>query len=187
MTEHDDQGVVLFIPFDFVELPSSVIVDARDEFMQTLYKLWLDAIFCLVSESNYLGLYMYTISKLAKEANVGVETIRFYEKKALLQQPIKPSQGYRQYTPQALSRVLFIKRAQLLGFTLAEISSLLVLSNSNCEEVQSLAEHKLDVIEEKLKDLTRLKGSLQSLISDCKNNTNEKACPIIQSLQPEKK
>ena len=93
MTEHDDQGVVLFIPFDFVELPSSVIVDARDEFMQTLYKLWLDAIFCLVSESNYLGLYMYTISKLAKEANVGVDTIRFYEKKALLQQPIKPSQG----------------------------------------------------------------------------------------------
>ena len=55
---------------------------------------------------------MYTISKLAKEANVGVETVRFYERKGLLEQPIKPIQGYRQYTEQALSRLLFIKRAQ---------------------------------------------------------------------------
>ena len=70
---------------------------------------------------------MYTISKLAKEANVGVETVRFYERKGLLEQPIKPIQGYRQYTEQALSRLLFIKRAQYLGFTLAEISSLLIL------------------------------------------------------------
>jgi len=65
---------------------------------------------------------MYTISKLAKEANVGVETIRFYERKGLLKQTIKPMQGYRQYTEKALSKVLFIKRAKYLGFTLAEIS-----------------------------------------------------------------
>ena len=80
---------------------------------------------------------MYTISKLAKEANVGVETVRFYERKGLLEQPIKPIQGYRQYTEQALSRLLFIKRAQYLGFTLAEISSLLILSASNCEDAVS--------------------------------------------------
>ncbi len=127
---------------------------------------------------------MYTISKLAKEANVGVETIRFYERKGLLEQPIKPMQGYRQYTEQALSRVLFIKRAQYLGFTLAEISSLLVLSASNCDDVKQLAEHKLAVIEDKLRDLLNLKESLGSLISDCKNNPSDKDCPIIQSLQP---
>lgn len=135
-------------------------------------------------DSDYAGQLMYTISKLAKEANVGVETIRFYERKALLEQPIKPLQGYRQYTQQALTRVLFIKRAQYLGFTLAEISSLLVLSASSCDDVQSLAEHKLDIIEDKLKDLSRLKGSLESLVSDCKNNPKNKICPIIQSLQP---
>ncbi|MCY7296810.1 MerR family transcriptional regulator [Alteromonas sp. a30] len=127
---------------------------------------------------------MYTISKLAKEANVGVETIRFYERKGLLEQPIKPIQGYRQYTEQALSRVLFIKRAQYLGFTLAEISSLLILSASNCEDVQQLAEQKLAVIEDKLRDLLNLKESLVSLVSDCKNNPSDKDCPIIQSLQP---
>ena len=127
---------------------------------------------------------MYTISKLAKEANVGVETIRFYERKGLLEQPIKPIQGYRQYTEQALSRVLFIKRAQYLGFTLAEISSLLILSASNCEDVQQLAEQKLAVIEDKLSDLLNLKESLVSLVSDCKNNPSDKDCPIIQSLQP---
>jgi len=127
---------------------------------------------------------MYTISKLAKDANVGVETIRFYERKGLLEQPIKPMQGYRQYTEQALSRVLFIKRAQYLGFTLAEISSLLILSASNCEDVQQLAEQKLAVIEDKLRDLLNLKESLVSLVSDCKNNPSDKDCPIIQSLQP---
>ena len=127
---------------------------------------------------------MYTISKLAKEANVGVETVRFYERKGLLEQPIKPIQGYRQYTEQALSRLLFIKRAQYLGFTLAEISSLLILSASNCEDVQQLAEQKLAVIEDKLRDLLNLKESLVSLVSDCKNNPSDKDCPIIQSLQP---
>lgn len=127
---------------------------------------------------------MYRISKLAKKANVGVETIRFYERKGLLEQPIKPMQGYRQYTEQALSRVLFIKRSQYLGFTLAEISSLLILSASNCEDVQQLAEQKLAVIEDKLRDLLNLKDSLVSLVSDCKNNPSDKDCPIIQSLQP---
>ena len=127
---------------------------------------------------------MYTISKLAKEANVGVETVRFYERKGLLEQPIKPIQGYRQYTEQALSRVLFIKRAKYLGFTLAEISSLLRLSGGNCEDVQQLAEQKLAVIEDKLRDLLNLKDSLVSLISDCKTNPSDKDCPIIQSLQP---
>ena len=127
---------------------------------------------------------MYTISKLAKEASVGVETIRFYERKDLLEQPIKPMTGYRQYTEQALSRVLFIKRAQYLGFTLTEISSLLALSASNCNDVQHLAERKLAVIEDKLKDLHSLKESLVLLVSECKINLSDKDCPIIQSLQP---
>ena len=127
---------------------------------------------------------MFTISQLAKAAQVNVETIRFYERKGLLKQPVKPSQCYRKYSEQALASVVFIKRAQKLGFTLAEIASLLVLSATNCDDVQHLAENKLELIEDKIKDLINLKESLVGLISACKSNPTNETCPIINSLQP---
>lgn len=99
---------------------------------------------------------MYTISNIAKEADVGVETTRFYERKNFLQQPIKPMQRYLQYSQQALSRVLFIKRAPHLGFTLAEISQLLASSVTNCDNVQYLAERKLRLIDDKLNYLLQI-------------------------------
>ena len=127
---------------------------------------------------------MFTISQFAKAAQVNVETIRFYERKGLLEQPIKPSQGYRKYSEQALASVVFIKRAQKLGFTLTEIASLLVLSATNCDDVQHLAENKLEIIDDKIKDLSNLKDSLVGLISACKSNPTNEKCPIINSLQP---
>jgi MerR family mercuric resistance operon transcriptional regulator len=127
---------------------------------------------------------MFTISQLAKAAQVNVETIRFYERKGLLEQPDKPSQGYRKYSEQALASVVFIKRAQKLGFTLSEIASLLALSATNCDDVQHLAENKLKLIENKLTDLVNLKDSLVGLISACKSNPSNDKCPIINSLQP---
>lgn len=127
---------------------------------------------------------MFTISQLAKAAQVNVETIRYYERKGLLKQPIKPCQGYRKYSEQALATVVFIRRAQKLGFTLAEIASLLALSATNCDDVQHLAESKLEIIEDKIKDLINLKDSLVGLISACKSNPTNKKCPIINSLQP---
>jgi len=126
---------------------------------------------------------MYTISMLAKKANVGVETIRFYQRKGLLKQPTKPAQGYRQYSSDALSRVLFIKRAQSLGFTLSEIFSLLTLSANNCEDMQQLAEQKLEVIDEKINDLMNLKKSLVSVVKECRNNPAGEKCPVILSLR----
>jgi MerR family mercuric resistance operon transcriptional regulator len=128
---------------------------------------------------------MFTISQFAKAANVNVETIRFYERKGLLEQPIKPSQGYRKYSEQALASVVFIKRAQKLGFTLTEIASLLVLSATSCDDVQHLAENKLEIIDDKIKDLINLKDSLVGLISACKSNPTNEKCPIINSLQPQ--
>lgn len=127
---------------------------------------------------------MYTISQLAKSANVNVETIRYYERQKLINQPIKPLQGYRQYPEETLTRVLFIKRAQHLGFTLAEIDTLIELSAGSCHEVQHLAEHKLDIVQAKIKDMKRLEKSLKELVSSCQSNSNPASCPIIDSLVP---
>jgi len=128
---------------------------------------------------------MYSIGQLAKQAGVNVETIRYYERQKLIAQPIKPAQGYRQYSSEVLTQVRFIKRAQHLGFTLAEIANLLVLSAADCRDVQHLAEHKLALVQAKKRDLARLEASLTQLVSACHHNTNEQHCPLIDSLQDE--
>ncbi|MAZ90014.1 MAG: Hg(II)-responsive transcriptional regulator [Cellvibrionaceae bacterium] len=130
---------------------------------------------------------MFTIGQLAKTAGVNVETIRYYERQQLIEQPDKPLQGYRRYPEETLYRILFIKRAQHLGFTLTEISSLIELSQGHCSDVQHLAENKLTAVRQKLKDLRRLERSLKSLIDECRINPDEAHCPIIESLVPEHK
>lgn len=127
---------------------------------------------------------MYTISQLAKSADVNVETIRYYERQKLIEQPKKPLQGYRQYPKETLARVLFIKRAQHLGFTLSEIDALIALSAGSCHEVQLLAEQKLDIVKVKIEDLKRLEKSLKQLVSSCQSNSDPSSCPIIDSLAP---
>ncbi len=127
---------------------------------------------------------MSTIGSLAKTLGITVETIRFYERKGLVQQPPKPAQGYRNYTNDAAERIRFVKRAQELGFTLVEIKHLLSLEDSRCGEIQSLAERKLQTVQIKLRDLTRLESALQTLLSQCSENDDKSNCPIIDSLQP---
>lgn len=127
---------------------------------------------------------MYTISQLAKSADVNVETIRYYERQKLIDQPKKPLQGYRQYPEETLTKVLFIKRAQHLGFTLSEINTLIGLSVRSCHEVQHLAEQKLDIVKVKIKDLKRLEKSLKQLVSSCESNSDPTSCPIIDSVVP---
>ncbi|WP_018416569.1 Hg(II)-responsive transcriptional regulator [Teredinibacter turnerae] len=127
---------------------------------------------------------MYTISQLAKSASVNIETIRYYERKKLIDQPKKPLQGYRQYPEETLTKVLFIRRAQHLGFTLSEIDALIEISAGSCHEVQHLAEHKLDIVQAKIKDLKRLERSLKTLVSSCQSNSDPASCPIIDSLVP---
>lgn len=130
---------------------------------------------------------MHTIGQLADAAKVNVETIRYYERQGLIEQPIKPKQGYRQYPQETLTTILFIKRAQQLGFTLAEIASLIDLSTGSCHDVQVLTETKLLTVRQKLKDLKRLKKNLKSLIDECRANPDENQCPIIESLVPKRK
>ena len=130
-----------------------------------------------------------TISKLAKAADVNVETIRYYQRVGLIEQPQKPSQGYRQYPEATLTRIRFIKRAQRLGFTLKEIEELLKLDDEQCTEAKKLAEQKLVIIEENIADLSAMRLTLGNLINSCNQNedksNNLNSCKIIQALTDE--
>lgn len=130
---------------------------------------------------------MYIISQLAKLADVNVETVRYYERRSLIEQPEKPSGGYRRYPVATLHRIRFIKRAQELGFTLEEISHLLMLDNTPCQEVQDMASHKLVSVRARLADLRRLETVLNDLLNQCAANPDQTHCPIIDSLLPEDK
>ncbi len=127
----------------------------------------------------------YTIGQLAKTATVNVETIRYYERRGLIAQPPKPPEGYRIYSRATLARILFIKRAQELGFTLEEIANLLELGESPCREVQCMAAQKLASVRAKLADLRRLEIVLDDLLNQCAVNPDQTHCPIIESLQPD--
>jgi len=113
-----------------------------------------------------------TISKLAKSADVNVETIRYYQRVGIIQQPEKPEQGYRQYSQETVTRVKFIKRAQRLGFALKEISELLELHNGPYQDqgTRQLAQQKLTLIEENIADLFAMKATLDKLINANRNN-----------------
>lgn len=125
-----------------------------------------------------------TISKVAKALDINIETVRFYERRGLIDQPNKPALGYRHYPDETVNRIRFIKRAQELGFTLEEIANLLSLNDRPCSQVQELAEHKLSAVKEKMADLRRLEKALKSLLAQCHSNDDETHCPIIDSLQP---
>ena len=124
-----------------------------------------------------------TIGRLAKAAGVNVETIRYYQRRGLVDEPDKPLGGHRRYARSAVSRVRFIKRAQQLGFTLDEVIGLLRLEDGqSCRETRLLAEHKLAVIEERIADLTRMRRMLKGLIAECAVGQRPRSCPIIATL-----
>jgi MerR family transcriptional regulator, mercuric resistance operon regulatory protein len=124
-----------------------------------------------------------TIGRLAKAAGVNVETIRYYQRRGLIAEPDKPSLGHRRYPREAVKRVHFIKRAQLLGFTLDEIANLLALDEATaCAETRDLAAHKLEVIEDKLAALKSMHQALRGLLSECDSAPARAGCPIIHAL-----
>lgn len=124
-----------------------------------------------------------TIGRLADEAGVNVETIRYYQRRGLMAEPEKPGNGQRRYPPAVIKRVRFIKRAQVLGFTLLEIGSLLELDEAHaCTETRELAAHKLQVIEAKLADLKAMRKALTALLRQCDTGTGKDRCPIIHAL-----
>jgi MerR family mercuric resistance operon transcriptional regulator len=128
-----------------------------------------------------------TIGGLARAAGVNVETIRYYERRRLLARPQRPDRGARRYTAASVKRIRFIKRAQELGFTLAETATLLALEDGGrCRDTRDLARRKLATVESRLADLDRMRRTLRDLIARCERGRGKISCPIIGALASER-
>jgi MerR family transcriptional regulator, copper efflux regulator len=126
-----------------------------------------------------------TIGQVAKRAGVGVETIRYYEREGLLEEPARRDSGYRQYGHGVIGRLRFIKSAQGLGFTLKEIKDLLRLHadpDAKRADVKRRAEEKVVAVEAKIADLQRIRHALCDLVAACDGDGPLDGCPIIRAL-----
>src|SRR5213593_88571 len=129
-----------------------------------------------------------TIGEVARAAQVGVETIRFYEREGLIAEPPRRESGYRQYPPDAIRRVRFIRRAKELGFTLKEIGELLSLRvdpGRTFADVRAVARAKIRGIQEKISELSRIKDVLGRLERTCRGKGPTSVCPILDMLDEE--
>ena len=129
-----------------------------------------------------------TIGKLAQQAGVGVETVRFYEREGLLPVPPRRGFGFRHYPAESVERLHFIQRAKRLGFALKEVRELLELCVSadvSCAEVQQLASAKLADIEERIRELQRMRKALRALAEHCQADGPIGDCPILDFLSRE--
>ncbi len=130
-----------------------------------------------------------TIGKLAKEAGVNLETVRYYERRGLLPKPPRSaSSGYRQFPEDAPRRLRFIRRAQELGFSLAEIRELLSLRvsrNTTSAAIRTRTEAKIADIDSKIRSLESMKKTLQKLTKACDGCAPVAECPILDSLNKE--
>jgi MerR family copper efflux transcriptional regulator len=124
------------------------------------------------------------IGQVSRLAGIAVETVRFYERQGLLDEPARKASGYRLYSEDVIPRLQFIKRAKELGFSLGEIADLLSLgvdSSATCEEVRRRATEKIEEISGKIDDLSRMKCALEALVSACDEGTGS-ACPLLEAL-----
>lgn len=126
-----------------------------------------------------------TIGKLAREAGINLETVRYYERRDLLPKPPRTASGYRLFPADTALRLRFIRRAQELGFSLKEIRELLALSVSprtTSAEIRKRTEVKIADIEQKIKNLQSMRKSLRKLTSSCAGCGPIADCPILESL-----
>jgi MerR family mercuric resistance operon transcriptional regulator len=127
-----------------------------------------------------------TIAKAAQQAGVGIETIRFYERRGLIEQPLKPRDGgFRAYSPEQIKRIKFIRRAQKIGFSLQEIEELLSLRadpKADCSMVREQAVVKLGEVRQKIEELHQIGTALEALIAVCPGRGGVQACSILDLL-----
>ena len=127
-----------------------------------------------------------TIGKVAKQAELGVETIRYYEREGLIAVPPRRGSGYRQYPPDTVERLRFIRRAKDLGFSLKEVRELLALrvdTGTTCDQIKGRAETKIADIAERIRTLKRIQCALESLAAACVGEGPVGECPILDALQ----
>ena len=129
-----------------------------------------------------------TISPLARQAGVGIDTVRYYERMGLLPEPPRRASGYRVYPTETLQRLQFIRRAKTLGFSLEEIKELLELSSrsgSGVGAVKASAAAKLQDVEERIAELERMRDGLRQLVDACPGHGAPQDCPILNALAGE--
>ncbi len=129
---------------------------------------------------------MLTIGRVARLTDVGVETIRFYERKGLIDQPPRKQTGYRQYPKETIARIRFIRSAKELGFSLTEIMELLSLRidpDTTCEDIRVLAEARIADIKGKIQSLQRMQKALMRLAETCSGRGPVGECPILEALE----
>ena len=130
-----------------------------------------------------------TIGQLAHSAGVGVETVRFYERKGLLEEPSRAVSGYRQYPPGSLTRLRFIRQAKELGFTLPEIQELLSLRASpeaSCAEVRQRIQAKIANVQDRIDSLERMKRALSRMAALCVPGVVPASeCPLLDAMEQE--
>jgi Hg(II)-responsive transcriptional regulator len=128
----------------------------------------------------------FTIGQVAREAGIGVETVRFYEREGLLEEPERRQSGYRQFQQEAIDRLRFIKQAQRLGFTLREVRELLSLKldpRSTRSEIRERAVAKVADIDKRIAELKRMKKALAPLIEACDGRGTLEGCPILAAIE----
>jgi len=126
-----------------------------------------------------------TIGELARRSGVKVSTVRVYEREGLLPAPGRSASNYRLFSDEAVARIRFARRAQQLGFTLAEIAELLGLhagSRTRCAEVRRLAEAKIADIEGRVRSLQAMRRALVKLAEECGVEGRNGACPLLEHL-----
>jgi MerR family copper efflux transcriptional regulator len=126
-----------------------------------------------------------TIGQFAKEAGIGVETVRYYQRRGLIREPERSNSAYRRYGLEDLDRLRFIRKAQAAGFTLSEIRELLELRDdpdATRGDVRSRSAAKIAEIDQKIRDLQEMREALARLIESCEGEGNAKSCPILTSF-----
>lgn len=128
------------------------------------------------------------IGELAGLAGVSVQTVRYYERRGPLGEPERRASGYREYGDATVDRLRFIRRAQELGFTLGEIGELLVLRldpGTTAAAVKAKASEKIDEIDRRIRDLTRIREALKHLAGRCRGGRGPTGdCPLLETLGP---
>lgn len=129
------------------------------------------------------------IGEVARRSGISIETIRYYEREELLQEPERRPSGYRLYDEATLERLEYIRRAKELGFTLSEIRELLELSFTRqtcCDHIRQRAEAKRNDIEDKIRNLQKMRRLLNAILERCKTPDFAKDCPLVHKTKHKK-
>lgn len=126
----------------------------------------------------------FTIGRLASAGGVHVETVRYYQRRGLLPEPGRTLGSVRRYSGADADQLRFIKRAQAVGFTLAEIEGLIkARGNRSCNATRALAAEKLQAVEQRMRELSGLRRELRQWIAECDSNAKAGCCPALDALE----